>query len=241
MKHTRITLIVAALFLMPLFASAQEEVDQTENPETEVEHWVDEETDEQRIEEKVKRKHSKGEIKTLARNGHSGGYGAIGFKTGEFAGEHLVMATAKGAWTVNRVMAIGFNVNGIIPTAKYEGIATNNQQAMLLGGFGGMFIEPIVFSNQIVHITFPVEGGAGWLGYEEDWENSTTTSETALIDEDVFWYVEPGAAIEVNVSKTFRINFGVSKRFTQDLELLNTDITDFEDYSYFMTLKFGRF
>jgi hypothetical protein len=188
------------------------------------------------------KKHTRGEIKTLAGNGHSGGYGAIGLKTGEFSGEHLVVATAKGGWIINRVFAIGVDINGIVPTSKYDGITGSTDQAILIGGFGGLFIEPIVFSNQVVHVTFPVTGGAGWLGYNEDWERNTTNDyENNLIDDDVFWYVEPGAALEINVAKNFRINMGMSKRFTQDLQLINTDLADFEGYNYFFTFKFGKF
>ena len=188
---------------------------------------------------KKEKKYRAGEIRTLARNGHAGGYGAIGLKTGEFVNETVVMATIRGGWIINRTIAMGFDFNGIIPTAQYANISLNGD-AILLGGYGGMFIEPIVFSNQVVHVTFPISGGAGWLGYSEDWENNVNDEEV-LIDEDVFWYVEPGVALELNVAKGFRINAGVTKRFTQDLELLNTSNSGFNGLNYFVTFKFGRF
>lgn len=224
MKKIKNIILALALLIIGLPAIAQEEIEKdNEKP-------------------KKERKHKKGEIKTLSRNGHSGGYGAIGFKTGEFANEHLVLGTVKGGWIINRVLAIGVDMNGIVPTSKYDGITGTADQAILIGGFGGMFIEPIVFSNQIVHVTFPVTGGAGWLGYNRDWERNTNNDyESNLIDDDVFWYVEPGAALEINVAKNFRINLGMSKRFTEDLELLNTDLVDFEGYNYFFTFKFGKF
>ena len=120
-------------------------------------------------EEQKEKKRNKHEIKTLAKNGHSGGYGAIGFRNGEFADRNVVMGTVRGAWSINRVLAIGVEMNGIVPTAKYDNITTTNS-VILLGGYGGLMIEPIVFSNQLIHVTFPITGGAGWLGYDEDWK-----------------------------------------------------------------------
>ncbi len=61
------------------------------------------------------------------------------------------------------------------------------------------------------------------------------------MDDDVFWYVEPGASLEFNISRAFRMAFGVSKRITQDLELVNTKGADFENMNFFMTLKVGKF
>ncbi|MEO1049103.1 MAG: hypothetical protein AAFX87_00640 [Bacteroidota bacterium] len=185
--------------------------------------------------------HRQDDIKTIAGNRfHSGGFGALSFRGTEFGDETLVMAGVRGGWIINRTLAIGFEGHGIIPTAKFQGIAPNGD-AILLGGYGGMFLEPILFSNQIVHITFPIAGGAGWLGYHEDWEDNRFDGPNRIIDEDVFWYIEPGASVEINVARNFRLGLGVTKRFTQDLNLAQTNSDQFENLNYFMTLKFGKF
>lgn len=189
----------------------------------------------------VKRKRScGGDIKTLS-NGryHSGGFGAISFKGSEFQDKALVMGGVRAGWIINRALGIGFEGYGVIPTAEFENIIPG-RTAVLLGGYGGLFLEPVIFSNQVVHVTFPVAGGAGWLGLHDDWEENYN-GQDEIIDEDVFWYVEPGVALEVNVSRHFRINVGVSKRFTEDLKLMAFDSNEFEKLNYFLTLKLGRF
>lgn len=180
------------------------------------------------------------DIQTLAGNNHhSGGFGAISFRSGKFNDEPLILTGIRGGWIINRAMAIGFEGFGIIPTAEYENIAPSLPvSSRAVGGYGGMFLEPIFFSNKVVHVTFPVSGGAGWIGYITDWDNSY---ESELIDDDVFWYLEPGAAIELNVARNFRLNLGASYRFTQDLQLLSTPSTAFDGWNYFLTLKFGHF
>ena len=193
-------------------------------------------------EHRNKRHWNRGRIKTLSGSGyHSGGFGAVSFRASEFQDETLVMTGFRGGWIINRTLAIGFEGHGIIPTAEFEEVLPG-RNAILLGGYGGMFLEPIIFSNEVVHVTFPVAGGAGWLGYHDDWEQDNGNSDfDEIIDDDVFWYLEPGIGLEVNVARHFRIAMGVTKRFTQDLELEFSREQDFENMNYFLTLKFGRF
>ncbi len=188
---------------------------------------------------------SRGDIKTLAGSmHHSGGFGALSFRTTDFMDETMVLAGIRGGWIINRTLGIGVEGHGIIPTAKYANIDPNGE-VFAVGGYGGMFLELIFLSNTVVHVTFPTSAGAGWLGYTEDWESDDPTPGTdnssSVIDDDVFWYVEPGANIEVNISRNFRMDFGVSKRFVQDLVLLQTDAKEFQNTNYYITLKIGGF
>ncbi|MDW3211385.1 MAG: hypothetical protein R8N23_16025 [Reichenbachiella sp.] len=189
-------------------------------------------------------KKNKNQIKTLTgKMHHSGGYGAVSFKTSNFKDKTLVMAGIRGAWIVNRTLAIGIDGYGIIPTTKYQNIdpddATN--EVRLQGGYGGLMLEPIFFSNEVVHITFPVSAGAGWLGYEDPDNEDFWDNRDNLVDEDVFWYIEPGANLEINIAHNFRLDLGVSKRFTQDLQLVNTLSDEFDEINYYLTLKIGGF
>ncbi|MEP2023813.1 MAG: hypothetical protein ABJH98_03950 [Reichenbachiella sp.] len=187
---------------------------------------------------------NKNQIKTLTgRMNHSGGYGAVSFKSSSFKGETLVLGGLRGAWIVNRTLAIGLDMYGIIPTTKYRDVDDTDpwNELRLLGGYGGIMLEPIFFSNEVVHITFPVSAGAGWLGYEDPDQESFWSNNDGLIDDDVFWYIEPGANLEVNIARNFRIDLGVSKRFTQDLQLMNTESDEFDEINYYLTLKIGGF
>ena len=166
--------------------------------------------------EPQKRRRRRDDIKTLSGSmSHSGGFGALSFRSTKFRDESLVLAGLRGGWIINRTLGIGFEGHGIIPTAKFDDI-DDNQEVNILGGYGGMFLELIFFSNEVVHVTFPVSGGAGWLGYHLVSEDNTMPfpNEDRNVDEDVFWYVEPGANLEFNISRNFRLDFGVSKRFT---------------------------
>ncbi len=194
-------------------------------------------------EKKEKKRGSQDDIETLAGEGvHNGGFGALTFTATKFNSKDMVMIGFRGGWIINRAVAIGFEGHGLLPIAEFTSIdsATSTRA---VGGYGGMFIEPIVFSNKIVHVTFPISAGAGWVGYVVDWENNYNYhfDQSDLIDGDVFWYIKPGASIELNVARNFRIDLGASYRFSQDLQLLNTPSDGFSGWNYFLTLKFGRF
>ena len=191
----------------------------------------------------VKKKKNPYRVHTLAgKNQHSGGYGAIIFKGSEFNEVPILILAIRGAWVVNRSLGIGMEIDGLLPVSKYENIDPEGiNSSILVGGYGGFFLEPILWSNTVIHLTFPVTAGAGWIGYIEDWENNSYYYNGDLYDHDVFWYIEPGANLEVNVARFFRISLGVSKRFTQNLLLINTPSDAFNNLNYSVTLKFGGF
>lgn len=179
------------------------------------------------------------EIHTLTgRNRYNGGFGALSFRSTELRDETIIMAGVRAGWIINRALGIGFEAHGIVPTASFTDI--NPVDLKPVGGYGGMFLEPVFFSNQVIHVTFPVSAGAGWLGYYTD-DNTTFSVDGAQVSEDVFWYVEPGASLEINIARNFRLAGGVSKRFVDDLSMLETSDGDFETLSYFVTLKIGSF
>ncbi|MEP1096269.1 MAG: hypothetical protein ABJG78_14230 [Cyclobacteriaceae bacterium] len=192
--------------------------------------------------EPERQKRRRQDIKTLSGSmSHSGGFGALSFRSTKFRDESLVLGGLRGGWIINRTLGIGIEGHGIIPTAKFMDIDSLNE-VNILGGYGGMFLELIFFSNEVVHVTFPVSGGAGWLGYHLVSEDNTVPFPSDKeVDGDVFWYVEPGANLEFNISRNFRLDFGVSKRFTQDLELINTKADAFDNLNYYITLKIGGF
>ena len=188
------------------------------------------------------RKERKSEIHTLSgpKHHHSGGFGAVTFKASEYLDDPLVMMGLRGGWIINRSFAIGIEGHGIIPTTNIPNIIPN-EQVVLLGGYGGFFVEPIFLSNQVIHVTLPISAGAGWLGYEQSFETINRLPFNQLIDEDVFWYVEPGANVEINIAKSFRLNLGVSRRLFQDLDLTGAQEDDFSRLNYFFGMKFGSF
>lgn len=174
---------------------------------------------------------------------HSGGYGALFFKATSFKNKSMILLGGRGAWTINRVFGIGFEANGIVPVNSYNGIDPDGlNYAFPVGGYGGLLLEPVIMSNKLVHVVFPVSAGAGWLGYVSDWQNNNyNPGNSQLFDQDIFWYVEPGVSVEVNITRFFRVDAGITRRFVQNLELIHTGTAEFDGNHFSLALKFGRF
>ncbi|MFY0686160.1 MAG: hypothetical protein JXQ90_03295 [Cyclobacteriaceae bacterium] len=226
----------------PLITNSQEQEVESESSQPKIIYYQSSPSESN--ETSIQRRQGRSEIKTLAGSmNHSGGFGALTFRTTDFKNEAMVLAGVRAGWIINRTVGIGFEGHGIIPTTKYTNVDPS-VDVYAVGGYGGMFMELIVLSNTVVHVTFPASAGAGWLGYNTDWDadfDPGVNEYYGLVDEDVFWYVEPGANIELNISRNFRLDFGVSKRFTQDLKLQATRAQDFENLNYYFTLKIGGF
>ena len=183
---------------------------------------------------------SSGEIHSLAGNSnHTGFFGGFGVKKTDLHDENVLLGSFKLGMTANRALAFGIEGQGFIPSTTITGLYPQ-QDVIPLGGYGGVFIEPIFFSNSVIHFTIPVSGGAGWLGFHEDWSKDQS-QHTELIEGDVFWYTELGGTVELNVTKHLRFGVGISKRFVQDLNLEHTQSSDFSGINYNFSLKIGRF
>ncbi len=187
----------------------------------------------------------KREMQTLVNsNGftHNGFFFAPVIRVSSINDEVAFLPGFRGAWTINRAVSLGFEGYGLAPTIQQDNIVPG-QSVRPLMGYGGFFIEPIIQSNRVVHFTFPVMFGAGWVGYIEDWSDRELLDDPTdeLIDDEIIWVIEPGANVEVNIARFFRVDVGVGYRFTQDVKLVNTSPSGFRGFNYSLGLKFGRF
>jgi hypothetical protein len=144
---------------------------------------------------------------------------------------------------IGHSFSFGIGAIGLIPDLtlqnKFEG-----QEVWVYGGYGGFWLEPTLFSRQAVHLTFPIMLGAGGIAYESaDYilGNGSPINHEYRTTYDAFLVAEPGARVEVNVAKFFRISAGVSYRWTEDLQLDSTPSDAFTGWSGGLGLKFGSF
>ena len=130
---------------------------------------------------------------------------------------------------------------GFINEYHYDAVA--GKDLFLTGGYGGLYIEPILFPKLPVHLSFPTLFGAGGITYVSDRHNFDTDF---IEDSEVFLLIEPSAEIELNLTKFFRLAMGASYRFPTpfNIGLTGSSIADaksLKGVSYLMTFKFGKF
>lgn len=79
--------------------------------------------------------------------------------------------------------------------------------------YGGFLFEPVLGSNRMLHLTFPVLVGAGGLAYHTAFDSWSNWEDHYDFQSGMFFIVEPGLHLEVNLLKWMRLHAGASYRF----------------------------
>lgn len=123
---------------------------------------------------------------------------------------------------------------------------TDTAGAYLEGGYGGLLLEYTLFPSSPVHLTIPVLVGGGAASYVSDkeymeWDEDEWDTEHMVLDDDIFFVIEPGIRAEVNLLKFMKLNAGVSYRYSPDVQLINTSDDLLNNFNATVGLKFGKF
>jgi len=174
-------------------------------------------------------------------NKPGGAYGAFNFGYSEIGNEHSVLFGGRFEWIAAQSIGFGFGGKGFINEYHYE--PTIDKEAFLTGGYGGLYIEPILLPRFPVHLAFPVLLGAGGISYvTKDME----FDDNFIEDSEAFLIVEPSAELELNITRHFRLAFGASYIITTPFDI-GTSGNSFasseslEGWNYTVTFKFGKF
>jgi len=173
------------------------------------------------------------EIQTLFKK--EKGYGGyFGFSVGytNIEGENAVVGSVRFMFVANHFLGIGFGGKGFstIPEDK---------TFLYSGGYGGLYLEPVLWALKPVHVSFPMLIGGGGVYSEytvfDPWEGYIYGSKG-------FFIFEPGASVVFNISKWFQIDLGASYKLTSNIEgLLDRPENMLRGFNYEVTFKFGKF
>jgi len=188
------------------------------------------------------------EMQTLSSSSSSvGGYGSLNTNFSSFRDLGMVSMGVNGAVVINHSFAIGIEGYGVFPSTEFSDFTTLDTtiNTTLTGGWGGLHFEGIFSPEKAIHFVIPVSGGAGWLGYINKYnsyhENNPYDNYDYLMDDTFFWYIEPGAGVEMNIAKFFRIYLGATYKFTTGIDLKNTPENELDKFNARLLLKFGKF
>jgi hypothetical protein len=172
-----------------------------------------------------------------------GGYGALVVKLTTVNNQLGVLVGGRGGWIINHTFAIGAAGYGLVNdvTARVPGPLG---QPYVNLGYGGLDLEYIAHSNEIVHYSIHTLIGGGAVGYRPGRWHEFSWS----IDDDdwdmmyePFFVVEPGMNIDVNITTWFRLSAGGAYRFvggTRSDAVTRKDITG---PSGMISFRFGSF
>jgi len=182
------------------------------------------------------------EFKTLlGHDNHSGLYGAFSVGYSEIEERQAVIFGGRFEWITGHSLGLGFGGSGFINENHFE--PSLNSDVFLTGGYGGLYIEPILMPNYPVHLSFPILLGGGGVSYVTEDMNF---DHNMIEDSEAFLIAEPAAEIELNITRNFRLAIGASYRFTTPFDVgisgsPSVSSKSLQGFSYMMTFKFGRF
>jgi hypothetical protein len=183
------------------------------------------------------------EFKTLLGNVESYGvYGAFSVGYSNIDSKDAVVAGGQVALVLDHSVSVGFGGKGFFNEYHYD--ANLDDNVNLQGGYGGLFIEPVLGSKEAIHFSFPVLIGAGGIVHADKiyhYDRYDYRYDDYFNDSEVFFVIEPGAEIELNVFKFFRFSLGAYYRYTSNLDLYDTSKDALRGFSYAATFKFGVF
>jgi hypothetical protein len=173
------------------------------------------------------------EVKTLFHK--EKGYGGyFGFSVGytNIEGRDAVVGSARFMFVANHYLGIGIGGKG------FSSIPEENTY-LYSGGYGGLYLEPVVWALKPVHVSFPMLIGGGGIYSEytvyNPWEGYVYASTG-------FFIFEPGVSLVLNITKWFQIDLGTSYKFTSNVEgLLDRPENLLRGFNYEVTFKFGKF
>ncbi|RKE98812.1 hypothetical protein [Ichthyenterobacterium magnum] len=172
-----------------------------------------------------------------------GVYIGFGGHYGRMDSEDTVLATFKLAYVANRQLEVGFAFTGFYnDRPNTQPNLFDGNKVLLVGGYGGFHVEPILFGDRFISISFPTLIGGGLVTYRgiDTLENENIELEDK--DFDSFFIVEPGINILYNFSRYTQLETGVRYRFTSDYNLSPFKSKDnLNGYSIIVGLKIGVF
>lgn len=156
---------------------------------------------------------------------HSGGFGGPVVKFSQVADEFAVFAGGRGGWIINHTFVLGAGGYGLANDIRFSDLTYGRDIEF---GYGGLELEYINRSDNLIHFTvYLLIGGGGLSG-------------TILEDESVF-VAEPALNGELNITSFFRLNAGVGYRWVAAVDNPGFDDSDFSAVYGQITAKFGAF
>lgn len=186
--------------------------------------------------------YSNDEVQTVfSKRKSNGGYGALNAGYTQIDGKDALISGVRGAFIFDHSFAIGLGGYGFVNNFDYDYQGINPEEKFsLAGGYGGLFIEPIIWGKKPVHLSFPILIGMGGVAlinnYSWDWGDYDYT-----YDDDLFFVVEPAVELEFNLARCFRLALAASYRYTSDIEMYQTDKNVLNGFNFGATFKFGKF
>lgn len=184
------------------------------------------------------------EIRTLSGQNSLGFYGAATVAYSQMEAKDALVIGGRAGLIFNHSTALGLAGYGFFNNLDaYNLPVASDAWYSLAGGYGGIFIEPVLGATKPVHVSFPVLLGMGGAGLVRNvglgtWEDPF---DIEMPENDFFFVLQPGVDLEFNLASFFRLAATLSYRFTSKVELTGKTPDVLQGWNFGLTFKLGKF
>ncbi|MCO6466000.1 MAG: hypothetical protein J5I53_05215 [Bradyrhizobiaceae bacterium] len=183
------------------------------------------------------------QVQTLIPGGkiESGGFGALVLKVGEMNNKVALGIGGRGGWVINRTFVLGGGGYAFTDATVFRQADVDTSLAF---SYGGLEMEYLLRSNELVHFTFMSLFGAGafnvfrMMPHDDDFRGTSLYTAACFV-------LEPAVNIEVNILSWLRLSAGVGYRFVTGIDATignehytNSTVSGFYGSG---TIKFGPY
>jgi hypothetical protein len=147
--------------------------------------------------------------------------------------EVAILAGGRVAMTVNHVFSAGMGGYGTVRKPSPEDLVGLDGLEM---AYGGLFLEYTFKPHSALHVTIPVLVGAGQTRFEGDYVDPESGD-----DSGTFFVVEPEFDLELNITRTWRLDLGLGYRHVNGTGFSDLKDEDQSGLNWVLTMKFGAF
>ena len=174
-----------------------------------------------------------------------GGYGALVVKFTSINNDLGVLVGGRGGWIINHAFAIGGAGYGLANNVRANSVGPFGQEFVDLG-YGGLDLEFIANSDDLLHFSVHALIGAGAVGFRygigdngDAWNNLYGNNGPNRYD--AFFVVEPGINLDLNVITWFRVSLGAGYRHISGVSSDVSSNAKLSGPSGMLTFRFGKF
>jgi hypothetical protein len=164
-----------------------------------------------------------------------GGFGGPVARLTRFNGQTGVMLGGRGGWIIDHRFVIGGGAYGLVGSAITVPYAPPaGGSAYLTFGYGGLELQYIERPLRLTHLTLSLLIGVGGAEYRQGGGGQLTPSSTLFV-------AEPGAGIQLNLTRGIRLSATGSYRFVSGVRLSGLANGDLSGLAAALGVEFGRF
>ena len=155
----------------------------------------------------------------------NGGYGGIVVGYTQIDDKDAMTVGGRFAWIANHHFALGVAGRGFFNNFNTGGYYNSSNDPnydpdySLVGGYGGLLLEPILVPMSPVNVSFPIMIGAGGVSASSIYWNDYYYYNDYYYNSTAFFLAEAGVDIQFNITKFFRVAVGGGYRYTSDIYL----------------------